>query len=62
MLVDTGATVELLDYGVYCSLAPQCRTPLSETKAQLHGADDNPLHLHGETEVKIANSEYNEAI
>jgi hypothetical protein len=57
MLVDTGATVNLLDYSVYCSLDSQCKTPLSETNASLHGADGNPLELKGETEIKINTGE-----
>jgi predicted aspartyl protease len=54
LLVDTGATVELIDCDVYHDLSPQYKTPLSETQASLHGADGNPLELWGKTEIKIA--------
>jgi predicted aspartyl protease len=57
LLVDTGATVDLLDYSVYCSLDLPHRTALKETKARLHGADGKPLDLLGETEVKIDTGE-----
>ena len=57
LLVDTGATVDLLDYDVYCSLEPQYKTTLSLTTTNLHGVDGNCLDIKGETTIKFATHE-----
>ena len=51
-LIDTGASVNVINYDVFRGLSPQCRSPLKGTGSRLVGADGSALALHGESVVE----------
>ena len=53
LLIDSGASVCLLDLDVYSALHAADRASLSSTTTSLKGADNHQLKLHGETVVDL---------
>ena len=52
-LIDSGASLSLIDPVVFDALDSQAKTPLVDTKTTLHGANGQDLKVHGETYVDL---------
>ena len=52
-LIDTGASPNVLDLGIYLNLPTCVRSPLRQSKTSYQSADGSALNVYGETELEV---------